>query len=345
MTAVYKALKEVVKNEIILSLDPSISDYMVRVTYKDGSVRTLLPAQAIYEPHIGRELMPHEFVRKIDTRDSKYELLNLQLMVRHPDWPEVDEEPTPALPLLKEYRTETEIHPFNHRKSIRIFTAIGVSKRTSWSRYVFEKAIGRLLTTKETVDHIDEDRFNDEVSNLQVLSLRKNVQKNKKVRGMRVGDEQYSDYRCDLPECGNTFTRLIKRTKRSQHNFCSTSCGSIFNGRIQHAHLEQTVSMPCGCCGKLIEVEGKKYRHQIKKGKRHYYCNNQCRIKSGNHVRLSTREYATYNCSQCGKELTREVKVVENKNRGKKIGIFCGSSCSAKFINKHIMKYKMKDDV
>ena len=40
-----------------------------------------------------------------------------------------------------------------------------------------ENHLGRLLEDWETVDHIDNDETNDEISNLQILSLQDNILK------------------------------------------------------------------------------------------------------------------------------------------------------------------------
>lgn len=43
------------------------------------------------------------------------------------------------------------------------------------ARYRIEVKLKRFLTKDETVDHIDEDRTNDKLSNLQVIPMRSNI--------------------------------------------------------------------------------------------------------------------------------------------------------------------------
>jgi len=50
-------------------------------------------------------------------------------------------------------------------------------KTVLWARYKLEKKLGRPLRADETVDHKDEDKTNDRISNLQVLTLAENSTK------------------------------------------------------------------------------------------------------------------------------------------------------------------------
>lgn len=50
-------------------------------------------------------------------------------------------------------------------------------KTVLWARYKLEKKLGRPLRKGETVDHKDDDKTNDRLNNLQVLSLADNVRK------------------------------------------------------------------------------------------------------------------------------------------------------------------------
>ncbi len=51
---------------------------------------------------------------------------------------------------------------------------------TAYARYLMAVKIGRRLLNTEQVDHIDEDKSNDSIENLQILSKRDNISKNKK---------------------------------------------------------------------------------------------------------------------------------------------------------------------
>lgn len=47
----------------------------------------------------------------------------------------------------------------------------------SYPRYLMEQKLGRTLSPRETVDHIDGDVTNDNEDNLQILSVGDNIRK------------------------------------------------------------------------------------------------------------------------------------------------------------------------
>jgi len=55
----------------------------------------------------------------------------------------------------------------------------GVTKRKtqSYPRYLIENHLGIKLTEEETVDHIDDNKSNNEITNLQILSRVDNAKK------------------------------------------------------------------------------------------------------------------------------------------------------------------------
>lgn len=53
----------------------------------------------------------------------------------------------------------------------------------SWARYLMCVEMGRVLESREHVDHIDEDKLNDEMENLQILTPGENTRKNARKRG------------------------------------------------------------------------------------------------------------------------------------------------------------------
>ena len=50
-------------------------------------------------------------------------------------------------------------------------------KTVLWARYKLEKKLGRPLRKNETVDHKDEDKTNDRITNLQILTRAENARK------------------------------------------------------------------------------------------------------------------------------------------------------------------------
>jgi len=142
----------------------------------------------------------------------------------------------------------------------------GIKTTTAYARYLLAVKLGRFLTKDETVDHIDNDKTNDSIDNLQILSLRANVQKaphpiksgHGTVRCYRRGcrceqcitanrtyQKQYRDthpdkikqfkakagdvdHICDW--CGENFKAHSWEKNR---RFCSVSCASKYKARKQ----------------------------------------------------------------------------------------------------------------
>ena len=108
---------------------------------------------------------------------------------------------------------------------------------TSYARYLMSVKLGRFLTDQEEVDHIDENRTNDDINNLQILTPEQNREKQRLHYINNV--QQKFDLAC--PQCGKDFT-LTERDmgekfyKHYQNNgsgliFCSRSCSGKFHSQ------------------------------------------------------------------------------------------------------------------
>ena len=64
-----------------------------------------------------------------------------------------------------------------NRDNRRTLLLVGDTKRSStqYARYLLSVKLGRFLTKDETVDHIDGDKTNDNLDNLQILSSSENT--------------------------------------------------------------------------------------------------------------------------------------------------------------------------
>jgi len=92
-------------------------------------------------------------------------------------------------------------------------------KRTtvSYARYLMSVELGRCLLSEEHVDHIDDDRLNDTIDNLQILSPAENTRKGKKRTMVQL--------QCD--QCGKQFERRKGNDPASKgyaRAFCSRRC-------------------------------------------------------------------------------------------------------------------------
>lgn len=121
--------------------------------------------------------------------------------------------------------------PYLHKGTGRYQMAIrytdGSQSSMNYSRYLMEQKLGRKLKSSEHVDHIDEDKTNDDINNLQILTKKRNVTKSNLAQP-RNGRKGWDEYLC--PNCGELFWRRVaivdaalKRGCKGPH--CSRSCG------------------------------------------------------------------------------------------------------------------------
>ena len=107
----------------------------------------------------------------------------------------------------------------------------GKKKTVSYPRYLMQQHLGRELTEFETVDHIDGDFTNNDLSNLQILTREANASKWFDDHDKR---QKYIELQCTF--CGKTFSRTMHRhryaLKRNKNvgYFCSRSC----QGKVYH---------------------------------------------------------------------------------------------------------------
>jgi len=96
----------------------------------------------------------------------------------------------------------------------------GSKSTITYARYLMLSKV----KSHEVVDHKDEDKTNDKMSNLQVLTRAENTAKTTKhlAKGRRT-ETRYCGY------CGKEIQREI-RTRKTGLVFCSKQC----NGKVNH---------------------------------------------------------------------------------------------------------------
>lgn len=99
------------------------------------------------------------------------------------------------------------------------------------ARFLMQEHVGRLLTDEEEVDHIDENKANDDLTNLQILTPKENHNKT------------FRKYELEIIEqciwCDNFFTmsnvkqRLWKNKQRAGKAgpFCTASCAAKYSAQ------------------------------------------------------------------------------------------------------------------
>ena len=141
---------------------------------------------------------------------------------------------------------ENVIHSFGPYKGkdgrLRIILEFndGSKKFKSYPKYLMEKHLDRYLTEDETVDHIDQNPLNNDISNLRILS-RKEHCSNDAIRN--------KDVTVKCAYCGKEFiipgSKLHYKNRKDRHQsgyFCSRQCSGKYGAEIQnHKRSHQTV--------------------------------------------------------------------------------------------------------
>lgn len=121
------------------------------------------------------------------------------------------------------------------RNSVCLYNSETKKRHTvSYARYLMSTHLGRFLDKDEHVDHIDNDKSNDVITNLQILSQLENNRKQARLRGKKM-----VKYQC--PVCQKVFSirkglsHLVSTNKKSVS--CSRSCG----GRLPKLGLDKKI--------------------------------------------------------------------------------------------------------
>lgn len=99
-----------------------------------------------------------------------------------------------------------------------------IRKTYSYAKYLMCVKLGRILSRDEQVDHIDGNKLNDDLLNLQILSVVDNMRKMVIETGKSA-----KLYKFVCPICGKEFTRDARNSqwklKKGMNIHCSRSCG------------------------------------------------------------------------------------------------------------------------
>lgn len=111
-------------------------------------------------------------------------------------------------------------------------------------RVVMENHLGRLLGRDEIVHHIDENKKNNEITNLKLMTAKEHCSHHAQQHG-----EMMLEIKC--PYCKNVFTKARNKThigkKVGRVTCCSTSCRGKFwrdvqLGRLTTHQVESAIS-------------------------------------------------------------------------------------------------------
>ncbi len=107
-----------------------------------------------------------------------------------------------------------------NRKNIILYNSCKDRTTVSYSRYLMTIKEKRFLESWEQVDHINEDKTDDRIENLQILSSSENLKKHRHFKGI-FGQTMF-DFIC--PICSKEF-QLTARQSHKINPTCSKQCG------------------------------------------------------------------------------------------------------------------------
>ena len=143
------------------------------------------------------------------------------------------------------YENVTKIYgPYKSKKDNRLRISLkfndGHHKTVSYPKYLMEIHLNRYLSEEETVDHIDKNPLNNDITNLRVL-LRREHSANDVLRN--------KDISVHCTYCGKEFTipgnKLSNRNRKDRHQagyFCSRECSGKYGKEIQ-THKRNSVTV------------------------------------------------------------------------------------------------------
>lgn len=108
------------------------------------------------------------------------------------------------------------------RKHLIIVHDDGKKQTKSYPRHLMEMHLGRELLPEETVDHINNDKTDDRIENLQLLSLVENIRKEAELNPKQL-------FRFNCPYCGTETEKFLAYVRGNLKNgksgpYCSRSC-------------------------------------------------------------------------------------------------------------------------
>lgn len=103
----------------------------------------------------------------------------------------------------------------------------GIKKTISYPKYIMERYLNRELNDDETIDHIDSNPLNNDISNLRIINRKEHsyndVKRNKPIF-----------YKCDW--CGKMFiipgekvSNIFRKDRKNTAHFCSNKCKGEYN--------------------------------------------------------------------------------------------------------------------
>lgn len=121
-----------------------------------------------------------------------------------------------------------------NRRNVCLYNDPDDRTTISYARYLMSVKLGRFLDDDVHVDHKDDDKTNDNIDNLQLLTPESNNQK--EAERHRIHDVIY--HACNCTNCGKEFILNDRQMKMklqagTKHLFCTKEC---FQNAIKNGH-------------------------------------------------------------------------------------------------------------
>lgn len=168
------------------------------------------------------------------------------------------------------------------RRNILLRKKEGGITTTSYARYLMSVHLGRYLTQDECVDHINNDKTDDRIENLQILSVAENNRKS----FLRI-------VKLKCPVCGEYFERPLSYFRGKKERLanglitCSRSCGSVLSkltikygskkAKEQLKH-KSSIWFICPSCKTVFNLQGQKLLMALRNRKYRFgpFCSKEC---------------------------------------------------------------------
>ena len=130
-------------------------------------------------------------------------------------------------PFASAYRFGYIVTNKENRKHVVLYNSNKDRSTISYARYLYSVHLGRFLRKEEQVDHINNDKTDDSLQNLQILTIKSNNRKYANLKG-----RQYVNYIC--PICGTSFKRTKGNSNRTPCKLntlivCGAKCRNFSN--------------------------------------------------------------------------------------------------------------------
>lgn len=137
-----------------------------------------------------------------------------------------------------------------NRRNIILFNSSSDRSTTSYARYLMAVHLGRYLDEAEEVDHVNNDKTDDILSNLQILTRAENIAKKNKADGRAM-----VEIKC--PVCGVLFLKRKGQTQLVESlsgkiTCCSRKCSNDFKKNI--ISIEERNKISKNSIIRIIEV-------------------------------------------------------------------------------------------